>query len=184
MFDALISLDTTLFLWIQHTFRLEWLDPIVAIYTQMGNAGILWIVLSLLLLVKKSTRVYGISSLLALLFGLLYTNIIIKPLVDRARPWVTITDFVPLIYSSDPHSFPSGHTCASFATSVAWLRTAHRHWLPKVGLVAAILMGLSRLYVGVHYPSDVLVGAIIGTFAAYCGTKVLPLLQKKFPSLM
>lgn len=184
MLDTFLSLDTALFLWIQDTFRLLWLDPIVAIYTQIGNVGILWIIISLALLVKKSTRIYGAASILALLFGLLYTNIIIKPLVERARPWVAIEGFIPLIYSSDPHSFPSGHTCAAFAASVAWLRTAPRHWLPKVGLIAAILMGLSRLYVGVHYPSDVFVGAIVGTFAAYCGTKVLPLLQKKFPSLI
>lgn len=184
MLDTFLSLDTALFLWIQDTFRLLWLDPIVAIYSQMGNVGILWIILSLLLLIKKSTRIYGVASLLALLFSLLYTNLLIKPLVERDRPWVAIEGFIPLIYSSDPHSFPSGHTSAAFAASVAWFRTAPRHWLPKVGLIAAALMGLSRLYVGVHYPSDVLAGAVIGCLAAYCGTKVLPLLQKKFPFLV
>ena len=69
---------------------------------------------------------------------------------------------LPLVQEPDPNSFPSGHTCSAFAAAAAWARTLPRRWMKYTGLILAAAMGLSRLYVGVHYPSDVLAGCVIG----------------------
>ena len=71
-----------------------------------------------------------------------------------------------LLTSGDPNSFPSGHTCAAFAAGLAWAGTCSARWARAAAVVSAVCMGLSRLYVGVHYPSDVLAGALVGSLAA------------------
>ena len=164
MLETLQQLDGSLLLWIQ-TLHLSWLDPVVAAFTSLGNAGMLWIVLSLVMVCWKPTRKAGILALLAMGLGLLVTNVTIKPLVERARPWLDLP-ITPLVVENDPHSFPSGHTCAAFAAGLAWAGTCSARWARIAAVVSAVCMGLSRLYVGVHYPSDVLAGALIGSLAA------------------
>ena len=146
----------------QHV-RQDWLDPVVCFYTALGNAGLGFIVTALVLLVFKGTRRSGATALTAMTLGLLVTNLTIKPLVSRARPWVVMENFVSLVTSSDPHSFPSGHTNAAFAFGVALFLTLPQKWAKAAALAVAALMGLSRLYVGVHFPTDVLAGAVIGS---------------------
>ena len=107
---------------------------------------------------------------MAMVLGLLVTNVTIKPLVERARPW-TVLPIVPLVTEKDPNSFPSGHTCAAFAAAMAWVRTLPRERDRIYAVAVAGLMGLSRLYVGVHYPTDVLVGAVIGALCAWVAWK-------------
>ena len=164
MLEALQNLDGAVLLAIQG-LRQEWLDPIAAGFTTLGNAGMLWIVLSVLMLCWKPTRKAGVLALLALLLGLVCTNLTIKPLVDRPRPWLDLP-IAPLVAEDDPHSFPSGHTCAAFAAGLAWAGTCSARWARIAAVVSAVCMGLSRLYVGVHYPSDVLAGALVGSLAA------------------
>lgn len=94
--------------------------------------------------------------------GMLCTNVILKQLVLRPRPYVTMEALIPLLTSADPNSFPSGHTCAAFAAGMAWAGALPWRWARAAAVVQAVCMGLSRLYVGVHYPSDVLAGALIG----------------------
>ena len=77
-----------------------------------------------------------------------------------------------------PNSFPSGHTSAALAAACAWWRTLPRRWMAVTGLVLAVCMGLSRLYVGVHYPSDVLAVALVGSFCAWMAWKLGEKIQK------
>ena len=142
------------------------LNGLISWYTQLGNAGLLWIVLSLAMLCWRPTRKAGALALTAMVFGLLITNITIKPLVERARPWLD-WPIVPLVVENDPHSFPSGHTCSAFAAGLSWARALPRRWMRTLAVVLAVCMGLSRLYVGVHYPTDVLAGALIGALCAW-----------------
>ena len=165
MFDTLLQLDGQLLLAIQ-SLHVSWLDPIVSLYTRLGNAGLLWIALSLAMLCYKPTRRAGALALGAMALGLLATNLTIKPLVERPRPWLD-WPIVPLVAEDDPNSFPSGHTCAAFAAGMAWARALPWRWGRLAAVVLAVLMGLSRLYVGVHYPSDVLAGALIGALCAW-----------------
>ena len=103
----------------------------------------------------------------ALLLSLMFTNGILKHLVERPRPWLTVEGLTPLIAEHDPNSFPSGHTSASFAAASAWCRTLPRRWMGVTAVVLAALMGFSRLYVGVHFPSDVLAGVLVGLFCSW-----------------
>ena len=177
MLDTLLQLDGQLLVAIQglHT---AWLDPIVSFYTKLGDAGILFIALSLAMLLWKPTRKAGALALGAMILGLLVTNITIKPLVERPRPWVD-WPIVPLVTEKDPNSFPSGHTCAAFAAGLSWARALPWSWGRIAAVVMAVCMGLSRLYVGVHYPTDVLVGAAIGTLCAWAAWKLYQIYEDK-----
>lgn len=168
MLELLQNLDGSLLLWIQ-SVRFDLLDPLVCFYTTLGNTGMLWIVVSVLLLFSGKTRKAGILGLAALLLGFICTNLTIKPLVERARPWLTLEGLTPLVNEKDPHSFPSGHSTSAFAAGVAWALCVQKKWLRVLAVGAAACMALSRLYVGVHYPSDVLCGSLIG---ALCGWSV------------
>lgn len=177
MLEALQNLDSTLLLAVQN-LRIDALNPLVEGFTRLGNAGLLWIVLSLVMLCWKPTRKAGVLALVSMLLGLLCTNVILKHLVGRPRPWLDIAQLVPLIAEPDPNSFPSGHTCAAFAAGMIWVRALPQRWMRVLSAVLAVCMGLSRLYVGVHYPSDVLAGALVGSFCAWMAWKLGEKIQK------
>ena len=166
MLEYIQALDGAVLLWIQEVLRLPVLDGFMTLFTQLGNAGLVWVGISLALLLVPRTRRMGFWALVALLLGLLCTNVVLKHLVGRPRPYTAVEGLVPLLLSGDPNSFPSGHTCAAFAAGLAWAGTCSARWARVAAVVSAVCMGLSRLYVGVHYPSDVLAGALIGSLAA------------------
>lgn len=158
----LSALDGGVLLWIQETLRCSLLNAVVIPFTTLGNAGLLWIVLTLLMLCHPKTRQAGILTALALLFGLLVTNLLLKPQVMRPRPWLSVEGLIPLVSPGDPWSFPSGHSTAAFAAAGIWVRALPRRWMRTAALLLAVLMALSRLYVGVHFPTDVLAGTCVG----------------------
>ena len=165
--------DEQALVWIAQHVRCGLLDPFMKVYTQLGNTGMLFIVLGLVLLLFRSTRKSGFSALCAMLIGLVVVNFTIKPLAARDRPWLVIRDFVNLVPEKDPNSFPSGHTNAAFAFALAVCMSAPKRWMKIAAVCAAAVMGLSRLYVGVHFPSDVLAGALIGALCGLAGTWVV-----------
>ena len=158
-----LALDGGLLLWIQEWVRSELLTTLMTFYTHLGDRGLVWIVLCLALLCFKKTRRAGLAGLLALLLSLIFTNLILKHLVSRARPWLTVEGLIPLVDEPDPNSFPSGHTSAAFAAASAWAwARLPRRGLEIAGLACAALMAFSRLYVGVHFPTDVAAGVLVG----------------------
>lgn len=161
MVKLITSTDIGILLYIQEHIRTPWLTPVVVFITSLGNAGIFWVVLSAILLVFKKTRKAGVISFLALFSSLLVNNLLLKNLVARMRPYDACQALFPLVAKPADFSFPSGHTGSSFASAYAMYPG-----LPKkagaAALVLAALIGLSRLYVGVHYPSDVLAGVLTG----------------------
>ena len=105
-------------------------------------------------------------SALALLGSLIINNLILKNLIARIRPYEIINGLVPLIEKPTDYSFPSGHTGSSFAAAcILYRKLPKRFGIPA--LILAILIGFSRLYLGVHYPSDVLCGIISGVGISY-----------------
>ena len=170
MLQWLLAADGGILLWLQETVRCTVLDGVLCAYTHLGDVGLLWIALSLAMLFYKPTRKAGALALCAMVLGMLATNFTIKPLVERPRPWLD-WPITPLVKEMDPNSFPSGHTCAAFAAAMAWLRTLPGRGERILVVALAVLMGLSRLYVGVHYPSDVLVGALVGALCAWVAWK-------------
>lgn len=169
--------EGTLLLWIQENLR-GVLDPIVSFYTKLGDNGLVWILLCLALLLHPKTRKAGAAGALGLVLSLLCTNIIIKPIFARTRPWLLLEGLVPLVVENDPNSFPSGHSSAAFACAVALWGTMPKKW-GRVPLICAGLMALSRLYVGVHFPSDVLCGTLMGIFCGWAACQILRLWEKK-----
>ena len=174
-----LNLDGGILLWLQEAVRNAVLTPLFTLYTHLGDSGLMWIALSVLLLCFKKTRKAGAAGLMALLLSLMFTNGILKHLVERPRPWLTVEGLVPLIAEHDPNSFPSGHTCAAFAAGLAWAGTCSARWARIAAVVSAVCMGLSRLYVGVHYPSDVIAGALVGLFCGWAAWKLLQLWEER-----
>lgn len=167
------QLDEQALVWIAEHLRCALLDPFMKLYTQLGNTGMLFIVLGLVMLCFQRTRRAGASALCAMLIGLIVVNFTIKPLAARERPWVAMEGFVNLVPEGDPNSFPSGHTNAAFAFALAVCMSAPERWMKTGAVCAAAVMGLSRLYVGVHFPSDVLAGAVIGSLCGLLGAWVV-----------
>ena len=177
--ELIQGFDEQALVWIAQYIRCDLLDPIMKLYTKLGDAGMLFIALGLVMLLFKSTRRAGFSALCAMVIGLVVVNFTVKPLVNRPRPWVVIEGFVNLVEEKDPHSFPSGHTNAAFAFAVALCMTAPRRWMKIAAVCAGVAMGLSRLYVGVHFPSDVLAGAVIGSVCGLIGALIVKIIWER-----
>ena len=153
-------------------------DVVVPLITRLGDAGIIWIILTVLLLIIPKTRKTGVIMMAALLVDVLLCNVFIKNLVARTRPFDVNTTVQLLVAKPRDYSFPSGHTAASFA-SVTALYLAGEKKLWKIALVLAVLIAFSRLYLYVHYPTDVLGGIITGAIAGYIGYKLTFIVQSK-----
>ena len=155
----------------------DWTQPLAEFVSLLGKGGIALIILSLILLICRPTRRYGTAMCLALAIGAIAVNLWLKVVIARPRPYADPQSiFYPIWLAHGSHiesdfSFPSGHTNAAFAAMVPvfWLGNKRWSWL---ALVFAVLMGISRIHLMVHYPSDVLCGAITGTIAGIIGTLI------------
>ena len=144
------------------------MDTLMCGITRLGDAGMIWILLCIVLLLMPKTRKSGMVLLTALLADLVICNVILKPTIQRIRPFDVITDIELLVKRPLDYSFPSGHTAASFTSVVAlYLAGEKKLWIPA--LVLAVLIAFSRLYLYVHYPTDVLGGVIIGVISGALG---------------
>ncbi len=176
--DMIQKFDESVLLLIQELIRQPWMDGFWKAVTHLGDGAWLWILLSLLLLIPRKTRKAGAAALIALAVGGLITNVALKNLVARIRPYDRMAELILLIETQHDFSFPSGHTCASFAAACGMYHVlGKKQGIPL--LILAVLISLSRLYVGVHYPSDVAVGAAVGILAGWAGWKAAELFQRK-----
>ena len=153
-------------------------DTIVPFITKLGDAGMIWICLTIVLLIIPKTRKTGVIMMAAVLVDVLLCNVLIKNLVARTRPFDVNTAVQLLVAKPRDYSFPSGHTAASFASVTAlYLAGEKKMW--KAALVLAVLIALSRLYLYVHYPTDIIGGVIFGSLSGYLGYKIVEQIQKK-----
>lgn len=153
-------------------------DRVMCMITKLGNAGAIWIVLALVLLMIPKTRRKAAILLTSLAVDVVLCNLLLKPLVARVRPFEVNTAVQLLVAKPQDFSFPSGHTAASFASAAAlYLAGEKKLWKPV--LVLAVLIAFSRLYLYVHYPTDVLGGAVLGSFAGYAGYRIMKKIWKK-----
>ena len=157
--------DISILLYIQEHIRKEWMNGFWRAITFLGDGGWFWILLAVVLLIMKKTRKAGAAAAIALVIGALITNVCLKNMVARVRPYDTYSALIPIVTKPIDWSFPSGHTCASFASAFVYFRL-----LPKKygisALVLACMIAFSRLYLGVHCPTDVLAGFLIGLLAS------------------
>lgn len=174
----LLGIDGEILLWIQENVRSEWMTPFWKGITWLGNSGMIWLAISFILLLIPKTRKVGIMSLVALGLSGLFINCIIKNVVARPRPFTQVEGLTYLIKRPRDYSFPSGHTSASFAAVVVFVRKMPRRYgIPF--MILAVLIAFSRLYLGVHYPTDVLAGVILGTLIAFLAMWIYNLAEKK-----
>lgn len=146
-------------------------DIFMPVITSLGNAGIIWILLAALLLIIPKTRKTGAVLAIALVLDVVLCNGIIKNLAARMRPYDRNPVVELLIHKPIDYSFPSGHTAASFAAVSALYFAGEKHmWKPV--LVLAVLIAFSRLYLYVHYPTDVIGGAMLGILCGYLADKI------------
>ena len=182
-----VSFDLPLLDWIQANPQSGLLDTIMPIITLFGDAGIFWMAWATILLVIPKYRKTGLGMWFALAIGLLVCNITLKPLVGRMRPYDYQIDVLGKTWNDllvggkllveTPHdfSFPSGHTIASFEASVVLLLNSPAMGIPAV--ILAVLIAFSRMYLYVHYPTDVIFSLFAGILFAFIGN----MLAKKVP---
>ena len=161
MMEWIMDMDSRILLFFQDVVRDPVLTPVFTVITTLGNGAVIWILISLCLLLSKKTQKTAFMCAVAMLVSLLVNNLALKNIVGRIRPYEMVQGLIPLIGRPRDYSFPSGHTASSFAAAwVLYRRLPKRFGIPA--LVLAGLIGVSRLYVGVHYPTDVLAGFISG----------------------
>ena len=160
-----MNLDWTILHWIQDTLVCPALDFLMPKITALGNFGIIWILAGAVLLCTKKYRRYGVQLLIGLALGFLTGNVILKHAVARPRPCWLDTGVPLLIGVPKDYSFPSGHSAASFAAAVS-IFVMHKKE-GAAALILACLIAFSRLYLFVHFPTDVLAGIAVGFICAF-----------------
>lgn len=245
--EAILNFDLSIFEFFENVIRMDWLTPIMKVITTLGDDGIFFIILGLVMLCFKKTRKAGLVCLGSLLVMTLLNNELIKPIMERPRPynltrlpeatedvinyylgkgktmdeidvakydWVGFfgkinwsVDSIPgfaekwnagyvwpdFVEKMSPKSlsFPSGHTSSAFTFAMAITLVLRKKGVAIASFIFAFLMGMSRIYVGVHYPTDVIVGAFVGILYALIGyfifaklyDVVYPKLEAKFAEM-
>ena len=174
LYTCALSFDLPILDWIQANLQSPFMDKFMPFITVFGDAGIFWMVISALLVIFPRTRKTGLGMAFAMMIGLVVCNITLKPLVARIRPYDLQAELgVTLqLLGERMHdfSFPSGHTIASFEAAVVMLKNSKKMGIPA--MILAVLISFSRLYLYVHYPTDVITSVILGTLFALIGDAI------------
>lgn len=163
------------------------LDVIMTVITTLGDGGIIWIACAICLLISKKYRKVGIMVSVGLIFSLIFTDAVFKPIFHRVRPfnfdgWPSEFIFPELVSKPSSLSFPSGHTSSSFAAAIPMLLGCKKR-IGIPAIILAFLIAVSRIYVHVHYPTDVIFGvvfgAVYGIAAYFVVIKLVPIISEK-----
>lgn len=168
--------ELSFLMWIQERIFNDFLTPIMKAFTTMGNGGIFWIAVIILLLLFPKTRKLGVICAVTLILDAILCNLVLKPLFERARPFteVIIALEIPIPMGN---SFPSGHTSSSFAVATAIFLNHKKAGIAALAIAAVI--AFSRMYFFVHYPTDILAGMILGILCAVVVSAVFNYYSKK-----
>lgn len=161
MTELIRQIDFWILELIQTNLRSPFTDAFMTSVTTLGDFGLIWLVLAVILLFIKQKRHYGILLILTLICTYISVDMILKEIVGRPRPFIGNEDITLLIQAPGGYSFPSGHTATAFAAAFISLRSNKK--LGAAAYILAALIGFSRVYLYVHHPSDILVGALLGT---------------------
>lgn len=164
--DYITKIDFSILYWIQDNLRCVVLDFLMPLFSHIQEAGIIWILISVALICFKKTRYCGFAILLAMGIDTLITEFAVKNIICRVRPCNIDFSVNMLVERPDSYGFPSNHTASAFAAAVALLCTLKKKKWAILGFILSVMISFSRLYVFVHFPSDVIVGAIVGSLIA------------------
>ena len=179
-----VSFDLPILDWIQANLKNGFLDAVMPIITMFGDGGIFWIACAVILLCIPKTRKTGLGMGIALVLGLIVCNITLKPQVQRIRPYDFQQEYFQvtiqlLTEQMHDYSFPSGHTIASFEAATVLLINDKRLGIPA--MILAVLIAFSRLYLYVHYPTDVIFSIVAGILFAFIGNWLAGKIMARFP---
>lgn len=161
MWQSLMEFDRNILFYIQDNLRNEALNKVVVWFTSLGNAGLIWVLLIAALIAYKGTRREGLGCAISLVLCFITVNLFLKNAVARVRPYDAMEQIRCLVGPQADYSFPSGHTAIAFAASVPVFIISSKK-LGVVMIIFSVLMAFSRIYVCVHYPTDVIGGAVVG----------------------
>ena len=185
LLDSLaVSFDLPVLDWIAANLWCPVLDAVMPVITLLGDAGIFWIAIAVLFIFTRKYRKTGIGMMFALMMGLLVCNIWLKPTIARIRPYDFQMEYflkeIPLLVGGmHDFSFPSGHTISSFEAGVVILLNSKKLGIPA--MILACLIAFSRLYLYVHYPTDVIASILLGTAFAFLGNFLAQKVMEKLP---
>lgn len=172
MLNLFIKFDLNIILYVQENLRTESINFWMQQITSLGSIFLALIVFWLIVRGNRNERLVGLTAVISVVFEVALVNGFLKNIVARPRPYVFSSDIIPAIDILSEYSFPSGHTALAFAMAFVLYR-----YLPKkysvVAIVVASLVGVSRVYLGVHYLSDVLGGIIVAYFASRVAESVV-----------
>ena len=181
LYQCAISFDLPILDWIQANLQSGFMDQFMPFITKFGDHGTFWMIVAAVLFIFPKTRKTGLGMAIAMIIGLLVCNVTLKPLVGRIRPYdlqaelgITIQLLGERMHD---FSFPSGHTIASFEAAVVMLKNSKKLGIPA--MILAVLISFSRLYLYVHYPTDVITSVILGTLFALIGDALAGLIAPK-----
>lgn len=162
---------------IQNSIRSPFMDGLMTAITYLGSAGFVWIITAAVFACFKKYRTHAAVLIAALLLGQLLGNVILKPLVGRVRPSnINMEISIPITRPAD-FSFPSGHALSSFAAAFVIFRSNRR--FGAFAFPMAALIAFSRVYLYVHYPTDVLGGAAVGIAVGFIAARLHDVIIKK-----
>lgn len=164
-------LDFQILDFIQTYLKNDIFDTVLPIITSLGNGGMLWIVIGVVCLVFANTRKMGFQMLLAMAFGFLVGNMGLKLLIARERPYTFVDGFELLIKEPSDYSFPSGHTLSSFSAALTIVQ--YYKGAGIAAIVLATIIAFSRLYLYVHFPSDVIAGFLLALLMVWLAKYVI-----------
>lgn len=168
--DLINNIDNNILEFIRLNMNNKFFDIIMPFISSLGNAGFVWIVITIAFLMQRKYRECGIMLLISLVMCLLIGNLTLKPYVARLRPSDINTAIHLLIERPTDFSFPSGHTMSSFAAATVIFNSNKK--LGFSAFLLASLIAFSRLYLYVHYPSDVAAAIILGVLISLCTMKI------------
>lgn len=174
--DAIYEFDFAILDALQ-TIHNPFLNIFLGLFSYIGEGGILWIALSILCTIIKKTRAMGYAMMLSLSYVGIFNELLIKNIIKRERPFTLRPEIDVIVYRPSSYSFPSGHTCTSFACS-----TAIFCFNKKLGVAAYIvsaLIGFSRNYFFVHFPTDVLCGMLEGIILGILASLIVKRISEK-----
>ena len=173
-----MNFDWTILHWIQNTLVCPAIDFLMPKITLLGNGGAVWILAAGVLLATKKYRKHGAFLLAGLAVGVLAGNLTLKPLIARPRPCWLDESVQLLIANPTDYSFPSGHTIASFEFATVLFLRERKAGI--IALVAAVLISFSRMYLYLHFPSDVFTSVVLGILFGILGVVIVNALWKRF----
>lgn len=177
--DLINTFDSTVINFIQEHFHSFVTDAVFIFSTNLGEYGFIWILSSVIMLFFKKSRRCGFIALVALLLSFLAGEVLLKNIICRPRPFMQAEDFKLLIPPPSGYSFPSGHSASSFTAATVYY--AFNKKIGRWAFVLATLIAFSRVFLYVHFPTDILAGAALGIGFALLSLSLAPRLFPETP---